>query len=79
MIIAKNTVAALNAAVAYAQLENYDIYGLAAARVQDMYELSFGTDLMEYLFYIDAETLEVLGFDASPADPDVQNDCTLCA
>lgn len=68
MIIAKNSLAALNTAVAYAQLDNYDIYALTVICDNGLYELSFSTDVMDYRFFVEVENLEVLGFDASPVD-----------
>ena len=67
MIIAKNSMAALNTVIAFAGLESYDIYGLSVLRSGELYEISFSTDFMEYSFFVEAETLEVLGFDSAPA------------
>ena len=66
MIIARNSMAALNTAIAYAGLDSYDIFALTAERRGELYELSFRTDFMEYSFFIEADTLEVLGFDSAP-------------
>jgi len=80
MIIAKNSLAALNAVVAYAGLENYDIYGLTVVRQDSLYEIGFCTDVMEYCFLVDADTLETLGFDSSPVEPELSTAAdTRCA
>ena len=79
MIIAKNTQAAVNAAIEYAQLHNYDIYGLTAEYVHGLYELSFYTDVMDYSFFVDAESREVLGFDCRPIDSICETVAVRCA
>ena len=68
MIIAKNSLSALSAAVKFAQLDNYDIYALRVTCENGLYEISFSTDVMDYCFFVEAESLEVLGFDASPVE-----------
>lgn len=68
MNIAKNSMSILNTAISYADLENYDIYGLTVLCDNGLYEVSFYTDVMDYLFYVEASTLEVLGFDSAPVD-----------
>ena len=69
MNIAKNSMAVLNTAVSYAGLDNYDIYDLTVLCENGLYSVSFTTDVMDYLFYVEAETLEVLGFDSAPVEP----------
>ena len=78
MNISKNSMVILNTAISYAQLDNYDIYGLLVIGEGGLYEVSFYTDIMDYCFYIDASTLEVLGFDASPVEADAHTEA-LCA
>lgn len=80
MIIAKNSMAVLNAAIAYAQLENYDIYAVTVLGENGLYEVCLSTDIMSYCFYVEAESLEVLGFDMSPVeDNDEAFHTALCA
>lgn len=70
MIIEKNSMAVLNAAIAYAQIENYDIYSVTVLGENGLYEVCFATDIMSYSMFVDSESLEVIGFDASPVGED---------
>ena len=63
-----NSVKAMNAAVRYAGIENCEIFELSIENTSGLYELNFSTDLMEYCIFVDGNSLEVLGFDARPAE-----------
>lgn len=78
MNISKNSMGILNTAISYAGLDNYDIYGLVVRGENGLYTVSFYTDVMDYVFYIEASTLEVLGFDSAPVEL-CEHEEALCA
>ena len=64
-----NSVKVMNAAVKCAGIENCEIFELSIENTNGLYELNFSTDLMEYCIFVDGDSLEVLGFDARPTEP----------
>ncbi len=63
--------AAIAAALNYAGLDNEQVQCAFICREDELFEIAFRTDWLKYDCYVDADTLDVLGFNTEPVPDDL--------
>ena len=63
-----NSLKAIQSALQYARLDGNSVCSSYIVSDGQYYEVYFGTLFVEYLFYVDCVSYEVMGFDSRPCE-----------